>query len=82
MTEIYDVAVRVISQEGTCEQGHKVGDEWVITRTTPAGLCLSAFHSLYPAARVLKHGGSFPWSSDPDAAQIACPMQRIPLYSN
>jgi len=79
MTEIDDVAVRVISQKGTCEQGHKVGDEWVITRTTPGGLCLSAFHSLIPAARVLKHGGSFPWSSDPDAAQIACPDAKNPV---
>ncbi len=31
------IIARVISQKGTCEAGHKVGDEFVIGQTTPAG---------------------------------------------
>ena len=30
MAESYDVSVKVISQKGTCEAGHKIGDEWII----------------------------------------------------
>ena len=43
MTERYDVAIKIISQKGTCSNEHKVGEEWVISTKTPAGLCLGAF---------------------------------------
>ena len=73
MAERYDVLVRVISQKGTCGLEHKVGDEWVIERGTPEGICLSAFNVLLPNARTLMYGGSFPWETDPDATTVACP---------
>ena len=34
---------RVISQKGTCEAGHKVGDEFIISDVCPRGLCAWAF---------------------------------------
>ena len=79
MAERYDVAIRVVSQKGTCANEHKVGDEWVITGRTPPGICLSAFNALLPGIRVLMFGGSFPWSSDPDVATAACPDAANPV---
>ena len=79
MAERYEVAVKVVSQEGTCNAGHKVGDEWVISRHTPEGICLSAFNALFPNVRVLTFGGIFPWATDPDTSTVACPDAKNPV---
>ena len=79
MAEPYDVLVKVISQKGTCAAEHKVGDEWVIGSKSPEGLCLSALHSMFMQARVLRFGGTFPWSEDPDTATMACPDAENPV---
>ena len=79
MAEMYDVACKVISQKGTCDAKHKVGDEWIIKHEIPQGICISAFGPLYPDARVLMFGGSFPWSSDPDVTTVACPDAENPV---
>ena len=79
MAERYEVLIKVISQKGTCYAEHKVGDEWVIRNKTQEGICLSAFNALYPNARVLMFGGSFPWESDPDVATVACPDAQNPV---
>ena len=76
----YTVNVRVMSQKGACANEHKVGDQWVVEGTTPAGICLSAFDSLYPNLRVLRFGGSFPWEeADPDVTTVACPDAANPV---
>ena len=67
------VIARVISQKGTCEAGHAVGDEFVMGQETPPGICSWAFCTLFPFAEVLQFGGSFPWEKDPNKATIACP---------
>ena len=79
MAERYEVAVKVISQKGTCAQEHRVGDEWVIGGKLAEGLCTSAFGALYPSLRVLMFGGSFPWEDDPDVAIVACPDVKNPM---
>jgi len=79
LAESYDIAIKVISQKGTCDAGHKVGDEWVIAGKTPEGICLSAFSVLYPSARALRFGGSFPWETDPDVTTAACPDANNPV---
>ena len=79
MAERYNVQVKVISQKGTCAIGHKVGDEYIISRTTPEGICLSAFNAFFPAMRTLMFGGTFPWSEDPDTATMACPDAENPV---
>ncbi len=79
MAETYEVVARVISQQGTCGAGHKVGDEWVIGSKTPAGLCLSALYAIYPNVRVLRFGGTFPWATDPYITTIACPDAKNPI---
>lgn len=80
MHERYSVKVRVISQSGTCAWGHKVGDEWIVDGTTPAGVCLPAFYALFPNLRVLTFGGTLPHSEDnPDVNQVTCPDTRNPV---
>lgn len=79
MAERYDVAVKVISQKGTCGNGHKVGDEWIIKGKTPEGICLSAFNSLFLSSQILRFGGAFPWESNPDVATAACPDAENPV---
>ena len=79
MAERYDVSVKVISQKGTCVHEHKVGDEWVLGTKTPEGICLSAFQTLLPSARVLMFGGIFPWEHAPDATTVACQDAENPV---
>jgi uncharacterized repeat protein (TIGR04076 family) len=74
-----DVTAKVISQKGTCEAQHKVGDEFVIGEHTPPNLCSWAFYSLFPFAQVLQFGGSFPWEKDPNTATVACPDPTNPV---
>jgi len=74
-----DVIAKVISQKGTCEAQHKVGDEFVIGEKTPPNLCSWAFHSIFPFAQVLQFGGSFPWEQDRNKATVACPDPENPV---
>ncbi len=75
----YDVKVKVISQKGTCVYEHKVGDEWIVSGKSPAGLCLFALHGMYPSIRGLMFGAVYPWAADPDTAQVACPDGENPV---
>ena len=79
MAESYKVRVKVISQKGSCEMGHRVGDQWVVDYKTPEGICIFAFSSLLPSLTPLMFGGSFPWESDPDATTVACPDAQNPV---
>jgi len=80
MAEEYDIALKVISQKGTCTAGHKVGDEWVIKDyKTPERVCLYAFDVLFPFSQVLAYGGAFPWESNPDVTTVACPDPENPV---
>jgi len=74
-----EVIAKVISQKGTCEAGHKVGDEFVIGETTPSGVCNWAFYTLFPFAEVLQFGGSFPWEEDASKTTVACPDPGNPV---
>jgi uncharacterized repeat protein (TIGR04076 family) len=73
------VIARVISQKGTCEAGHRVGDEFVIGQKTCEGMCSWAFYTLFPFAEVLEYGGAFPWEKDPDKTSVACPDPQNPV---
>ena len=80
MAQRYKVAVKVVSQKGTCVRGHKVGDEWIIGETTPGGMCMTAYNDLFPYVWVLMWGGQFPWESDPDVStNVACSDAQNPL---
>ena len=74
-----EIIAKVISQKGTCEAGHRVGDELIIGQTTPANMCPWAFYTVFPSAKVLEFGGSFPWEGDPDKARVVCPDPDNPV---
>ena len=40
--------VTVHQAKGECRAGHKPGDRWEFDWCTPAGLCGSAYHTMYP----------------------------------
>jgi len=73
------VVAKVISQRGTCEAGHRVGNEFVIGQKAPPGICSWAFYTLFPFTEVLQFGGSFPWEKDSNKATIACPDPENPV---
>ena len=79
MDKGYDVEVKVISQEGECGKGHKVGDSWIFGSKTEAGICLAAFNGIFPELRVLRFGGELPWMQDKDTATVACPDGKNPV---
>ena len=72
-TKVTDVRVKVVSRKGVCAFGHKVGDEWIVGATTPAGICNAAYAALYPHIRVLQRGGDFSYPVGSDLARMACP---------
>ena len=74
-----EIVAKVVSQKGTCEAGHRVGDGFVIGQKTPPGMCSWAFHALFPFAEVLEFGGSFPWETKPGTATVACPDPGNPV---
>jgi uncharacterized repeat protein (TIGR04076 family) len=74
-----DVIAKVISQKGTCEAQHKVGDEFVMGEKTPPNLCSWAFYAIFPGAQVLQFGGSFPWEKDRNKTTVACPDPTNPV---
>jgi uncharacterized repeat protein (TIGR04076 family) len=77
MTKQYDVRITLKSQLRTCPAGHKVGDEFLVGRYTPGGICLGAFASLLPYITTLRYGGSFPWEEKPGAGTFCCPDPEV-----
>ena len=73
MSKRHKIRATVESVAGKCNQGHRVGQEFIIGAWTPKGICLSAFGSIYPAIRVLQYNGFFPWDEDPNVTYIPCP---------
>ncbi len=75
----YDVEVTVVSQEGRCGAGHKVGDSWTFDQKSPEGLCLAAMSPILPFVWALRFKGEFPWAEDKDVQRLACPDSRNPV---
>jgi len=76
---MFNVVAPVVSQEGTCEAGHRIGDKFVIGQTTPCGMCSWAFYTVYPFSQPLQFGAHFPWEPDPDVSRVACPDPDNPV---
>ena len=76
MARRYDVRITLVSQRKKCPNGHKVGDQWLVGRKTPAGVCLGAFNSLAPFIATLRFGGNFPWEKD-DEGTFCCPDPEV-----
>ncbi len=81
MAEAYDVGIKVISQKGKCDAGHKVGEKWIVKKDDVLAprLCISAYSALHPYLIGLMFGGSYPWEADQDVARLACPDPDNPV---
>jgi len=73
----YEVVIKLIGNKSPCHVGHKIGDEWIFDYFTPPRMCGLAYNALYPAALMLKYGGTFPWQEDPDAVILSCPDAEV-----
>ncbi len=79
MADVVPIKITVVDQKGTCVAKHKVGDEFVCDGFTPAGVCVEAFHALYPSLWNMFLGGSFPWADEDGAVRIVCPDGKNPV---
>jgi uncharacterized repeat protein (TIGR04076 family) len=80
MSEAYDIVARVISQEGTCGNGHKVGDEVLFDGTSVKGnICLTALYSMIAKVYAMRYGAHFPWLEDQNVCTHACPDGYNPV---
>jgi hypothetical protein len=50
MTHRYDVRITLTSQLQKCPNGHRIGDQWLIERKTPSGLCLGLSARFSPSS--------------------------------
>jgi uncharacterized repeat protein (TIGR04076 family) len=75
-----ELEITVIKRKGHCSVDHNVGDKFrIVSYKTPAGICLSAFHALWPPARTLLLGGKHPWDEKEDETTVACPDPDNPV---
>jgi uncharacterized repeat protein (TIGR04076 family) len=86
MANLPRVVLKIVSVKGTCNAGHKVGQEFDLSKEFTLGyredgkaLCPSAFHAVFPAWRVLRFGGEMPWEENKDLAHVACPDPVNPV---
>jgi len=80
------VVLKIVSVKGTCNAGHKVGQEFDLSKEFTLGyredgraLCPSAFQAVFPSWRVLRFGGEMPWEKNKDLAHVACPDPVNPV---
>ncbi len=82
MSKPYTIVVKVLSVNGNCEFGHRVGDEIVFDGQTIAGrICLHALYSFLPKVFAMRYGAEFPWldAEHKDTATHACPDAYNPV---
>ncbi len=79
------VLVKVISQEGNCSAGQKVGDETLFdwsTHEIEGKICLHALYSALPKIYALAHGGDVAFAVDDEGNRVArhaCPDGYNPV---
>ena len=79
------VKAKVLSQEGHCEAGHRVGDEIVFdwdTHEIKGKMCLHALYSALPKIYALAHGADVAFAESDDGSRVArhaCPDGYNPV---
>ena len=79
------VLVRIVSQEGHCAAGEKVGDEVVFdwdTNEIEGKMCLHALYSALPKIYALAHGADVAYAKDDEGNRVArhaCPDGYNPV---
>jgi len=68
------MTINITIINGVCQgDHHKVGQEFIVEHTTPAGMCLDAWNAIAPYVSALRFGGNFPWEKEEGVATIHCP---------
>jgi uncharacterized repeat protein (TIGR04076 family) len=77
----FRIEAKVISQQGSCQFGHQVGDVAVFDGETIQGrVCLSALYSFLPKVFAMRYGAEFPWlKENKDVSTHACPDAFNPV---
>ena len=76
----HKIVAKVISQKGTCQVGHQVGDTVVFDGESVQGkICISALYSMLPKVFAMHCDAQFPWLEDKDVATHACPDAYNPV---
>ncbi|MBN2230561.1 MAG: TIGR04076 family protein [Candidatus Thorarchaeota archaeon] len=74
------IIARVISQEGHCAIGHKVGDTIEFDHYGARGdICINALFTMLPVVYAMMHNAFFPWSKDHCKELHACPDPENPV---
>ncbi len=74
------VTAKVISQNGTCGMGHKVGDKITFAEKEINGqICIHALYAILPKIFAMMYDARFPWLEDPDVLTSACPDAKNPV---
>ncbi len=74
------VIARVISQEGYCAIGHKVGDVIEFDHFGVKGdICVNALFTMLPVVYAMMHNAYFPWAEDHCKELHACPDPKNPV---
>lgn len=77
---ITSVTAKVISVQGTCALGHKVGDVVKFTESGVEGkVCIHALYSMLPAIFAMLFDAKFPWLADPDRKTHPCTDAANPV---
>jgi uncharacterized repeat protein (TIGR04076 family) len=77
MAEVEQIGYRLVATvkavKGTCEAGHKAGDEIALSGLSSGGLCGYLYHDIFPYIVMLEYGGGFPeeWGN-PEEIEFDC----------
>jgi len=69
----FSVKMTIVSVRDRCPNGHKVGEEHVVRRKSPGGICLGSLSAVLPYLTALRYGASFPWEDEEGVITIGCP---------
>lgn len=73
MAEASPVRMTIVAIDGSCPNGHRVGEQYLVEGTTPAGICMGSFTACAPYLTALRFGASFPWEPEEGVITIGCP---------
>ena len=65
--------LNVVSENTNCQWCLRFKKTYLISDLLPQGICLSAFHAIYPYYLTLTNGGWFKWVMPGDGVIVQCP---------
>ena len=69
----HKVKAKIISVQGDCTIGMKLGDEFDLSVHQCGEFCGVFYHNIYGWVTCLQTGGSVPFFEDPDVQMWVCP---------